>query len=382
MMCDYCYTKTDLGYGTYGEPSLMAEDVAYQAVDFLFQNSRSKNLEIVFFGGEPLINFDLIRKVVDHANLESEKKSRTVNFQIVTNATLLSEEVIRFVTENKVFVQVSLDGKKEVNDKHRIFLDGKGSHNSIVNTIKNLLDSCSELVSVRAVITRDGVKCFDTIKYFLDLGFQNIHFTPVYTTDPKINLRMDDMKLVKEELEKYAKAFLESALEWRLLNDGQFLDVLKIIHQARHDRVFHRTSFCGAGKSLLGISVEGDIYPCHSFIGLSEYNLGNVFRGISEKKLGNYHSTIDARLRGKCSKCWAKRLCGGGCAYAALAMNNCVTVPYDVLCFFLKTIYRLATDNYNKIHDIDPDIIEFLFKYPSSKPLIDEFMQIIEGKGE
>lgn len=382
MDCSYCYATTDKGAGTYGEPSFMTEEVAYRAVDFLFQRAPGKNVEIVFYGGEPLLNFGLIQKVVGYANSESSRHLKTVNYEVVTNATLLSDDVIRFLTNNRVFVQVSLDGPKEVNDKYRRLPDGRGTHDIIVGNVERLLKACGDLVSVRATVTREGIRCFDTIMYLLDLGFQDVNPTPVYTMDHTINLSMEDMKVVKEDLERYANLFLKSALEWRLLNDGQFLDVLKIIRQTRLDSSFQRRFFCGAGRSMLAVSASGDFYPCHSFVGFPEYRLGNVFQGIIYEKIREYYSTIRNRKQGKCSECWAKSLCGGGCAYAALVMNSCLTVPYDILCVFLKTIYGLAMDVYDEIHERDPDVIEYLCKYREAKPILDELKQLMKGDEE
>jgi uncharacterized protein len=379
MDCSYCYATTDAGAGTYGEPSLMTEEVARRAVDFLFQQAPGKNVRIVFFGGEPLLNHGLIEKVVCYANSKSQRRNKNVYYELVTNATLMSDYVIRFLAENRVFVQVSLDGPKEVNDKHRRFPDGRGTHDTIVGNAIKLLEACGDLVSVRATVTKDGVRCFDTIMYLLKMGFQNISLTPVYTLDQSINLNMEDMKVISEELKRYADLFLKSALEWRLLNKGQFLDALKTLQQIRLDRVFQRSFFCGAGRSMLAVSAGGDLYPCHSFVGLPEYRLGDVFQGILHEKIGEYQSTIHRRKQGKCSECWAKNLCGGGCAYAALVMNKSLTVPYENLCVFLKTIYGLATEVYDEIYGRDPDVIDYLCKYWEAKPLLDELKHLLGG---
>lgn len=379
MDCSYCYATTDVGAGTYGEPSFMTKEVACRAVDFLFQQAPGKNVRFVFFGGEPLLNYGLIEKVVCYANSKSQQCDKKVNYELVTNTTLMSDNIIRFLAENRVFVQVSLDGSKEVNDKNRRFPDGRGTHDTIVVNAIKLLEACGDLVSVRATVTKDGVRCFDTIMYLLKMGFQNISLTPVYTLDQSISLNMEDMKVISEGLKRYADLFLESALEWRLLNKGQFLDVLKTLQWMRLDKGFQRSFFCGAGRSMLAVSAGGDLYPCHSFVGLPEYRLGNVFQGILHEKIGEYQSTIHRRKQGECAKCWAKSLCGGGCAYAALVMNGSLIVPYEILCVFLKTIYELATDVYDEIHRRDPDVIEYLCKYWEAKPLLDELKHLLGG---
>ena len=381
MMCTYCFASCEAGAGTYGSPTFMTKEVALRAVDFLLHESKKEKVRIVFFGGEPLLNFKLIKEIVSYGNQQSANLNKCIDYELITNGTLLTRKIIDYLAEKKIIVQVSLDGPKDIHDEFRRFPNGQGTHAVIIANSEKMLAICRDIISVRATITKKGAKCFDTIKYLLDSGFEHINLTPVYTKNSDSNLNEEDIILVNEEFTKYADLYLSFALEWKLLNDGLLTDILRFLRGARLDGGHRKEYFCGAGVSLFGISAEGGIFPCHAFVGFSEYQLGDLFSGISQEKLRDYRAMIHVDRKSKCSSCWAKWMCGGGCAYQALIMNGDISVPYDIICSYQKNIYRSAMRIYDQIYEKDPKIIDYLCSYRESKPLREKLVSFLQGDG-
>lgn len=387
LRCRYCFATGSIGaapgrQGTFGEETLMTKEVGRESINFLIQESnQEKEISIVFFGGEPLINFKVIKDIVNYSSKIAAEHNKQINFELDTNGILLNDEIIDFIIKNNFRVQVSIDGPKRIHDKFRCFPNGSGSHDLVIPTVKKLLAAYKEKenISARFVITKHGTKLTNIINYLLKLGFESINFDPVITKESGDILTEKDFDYLNEELTKYAKLFLKFALRGKCLNTGRFLTIIKFFYDRESRRDLKNVYFCGAGRSLLGVSAKGDIYPCASYIGLNLFNLGNVFSGIDLSKLREYLAMTHVDNKSNCSRCWAKYMCGGGCSHESLVMNGDIRITYERSCKFRRYRWKMGHQVYKSILEKDSGIFNQIFYYPEfkrlKKQLLDAFLK-------
>lgn len=336
LSCRYCFA----GAGSLGLTAvLMPSSTARQAVDFLLSHSGTRqNVEIDFFGGEPLLNMPVVEATVAYARERGRAEGKEIGFTITTNAVLLDEHISRFLLENGINVVLSIDGRPEVHDRLRQTHGGKGSHAQVLSHIMQYLQRHREWSGpkgycyVRGTFTRYNLDFEQDFRYLAGLGIDEISLEPVVarSTDD-YSLRGEDLSAVAAEYERLAEAYLE-------MNAG-----------GRDIRFFHfeidldggpclpkLLSGCGAGHSYLAVTAQGDLYPCHQFIGREAYRLGNVSGGSLPTELIEQFRTAHVYAKPKCRQCWAKFLCSGGCQAHCHLENNNILEPPELACQMMR----------------------------------------------
>lgn len=327
LRCSYCFAGT----GEYmGHRSLMSLEVGKKAVDFLIENSGNRrNLEVDFFGGEPLMNFDVVKGIVEYAREKEKESNKNFRFTITTNGILLDEEKRAYINENMHNVVLSLDGRKEINDEVRKRIDGKGSYDRILPLIKNMVDERGEKdYYVRGTFTRKNLDFGADVLHLADLGFDQISVEPVVAAkDSGLDIRNEDLKAVCDEYERLAKEYVDRRKNGQWFNFFHFM-----IDLEGGPCIAKRLRGCGSGTEYLAVTPEGELYPCHQFVGHKEFNLGNVFDGLNGNPIREIFSDTNVYTKPQCNSCWAKFYCSGGCAANAWQFNKDIKIPYEIGC--------------------------------------------------
>ena len=326
MRCKYCFGDEGAFSGDRG---LLSFETGKKAIDFLFVNSGSRrNLEIDFFGGEPLMNFDVVKKLVEYGRKKEPEFNKNIRFTITTNGMLLDEEKEKYINENMDNVILSIDGRKEVNDRMRKTINGLGTYDKIIDNYKRFTGNRDGLYYVRGTFTGYNLDFVEDVKHLAKLGFENISMEPVVTDETRdYVIKEEHIPKILEEYDKLAELFLDYAKEGK---EFAFFHFNMDLNQG--PCVIKRVSGCGAGTEYVAVSPEGDIYPCHQFVGEEEFKLGN----LSEKEFHNkfYDKFNQAHIYNKpeCLNCWAKFYCSGGCHANAYHANNDMRKPYHIGC--------------------------------------------------
>ncbi len=328
LKCGYCFASQ----GNFkGQRSLMSYEVGQKAFDYLVKNSGSRvNLEVDFFGGEPLMNFDVIKKLVNYARSLEKDNNKRFRFTITTNGVLLDDEIIKYINENMDNVVLSIDGRKSVNDKMRKTLNDKGSYDVIVNNFKKLVDNRKEKdYFARGTYTAYNLDFSEDVKHMRELGFEHISVEPVVAKpEEKYALREEHVNTLKEEYEKLAKMYVNDYKS----KDKKFSFFHFNIELDGGPCIYKRSVGCGAGTEYIAVTPEGDFYPCHQFVGETEFIIGNVNDGITNEKVVDKFRDVSVNDKPTCNDCWAKYYCSGGCHANAYNFNKDFKVPYNVGC--------------------------------------------------
>ncbi|MGI6050397.1 MAG: thioether cross-link-forming SCIFF peptide maturase [Acetivibrionales bacterium] len=327
LRCSYCFAGT----GEYmGHRSLMSLEVGKKAIDFLIENSGNrKNLEVDFFGGEPLMNFEVVKGIVEYARIREKQANKNFRFTITTNVMLLDKEKRDYINKNMHNVVLSLDGRKEVNDAVRKRVDGSGSYDRILPGAKKMVEERGEdQYYIRGTFTRRNLDFGKDVMHLADLGFEQISIEPVVAAKGSgLDIRTEDLEKVCNEYERLALEYVERRKNGKWFNFFHFM-----IDLEGGPCVAKRLRGCGSGTEYLAVTPEGDLYPCHQFVGHEEFLLGNVFDGINDNPVRKKFQETNVYTKPECNDCWAKFYCSGGCAANAWQFNNDITVPYDIGC--------------------------------------------------
>lgn len=327
LRCSYCFAGT----GEYmGRRSLMSPEVGKRAIDFLIENSGNrKNLEVDFFGGEPLMNFEAVKEIVRYAKTREKEASKNFRFTITTNGLLLDEEKRAFINEHMHNVVISLDGRKEINDSVRKRVDGTGSYDRVLPlALKLAQERRDKEYYVRGTFTRQNLDFSNDVLHLADLGFDQISIEPVVAAENSgIDIRREDLETVFQEYEKLAKIYVERRKSGKWFNFFHFM-----IDLEGGPCIAKRLRGCGSGTEYLAVTPEGDLYPCHQFVGQKEFLLGNVFEGFNNNPVVREFRKTNVYTKPQCNSCWAKFYCSGGCAANAYQFNKSIKIPYDIGC--------------------------------------------------
>ncbi|MCI8669120.1 MAG: thioether cross-link-forming SCIFF peptide maturase [Lachnospiraceae bacterium] len=327
LACKYCFAEE----GEYhGRRALMSFEVGKKALDFLIKNSGNRhNLEVDFFGGEPLMNWEVVKELVRYGRSQEEKYNKKFRFTLTTNGVLLNDEVMEFVNQEMSNVVLSLDGRKEVNDKMRPFRNGAGSYDLIVPKFQKLADSRNQTnYYVRGTFTHDNLDFSQDVIHFADLGFQQMSIEPVVGDDSQsYAIREEDLPKIMEEYDALAKEFIKRKKEGRGFNFFHFM-----IDLEQGPCVAKRLSGCGSGTEYLAVTPWGDLYPCHQFVGREDFLLGNVEDGITRTDICDEFKMCNVYAKDKCRSCFAKYYCSGGCAANSYQFHGSITDAYDIGC--------------------------------------------------
>lgn len=335
LRCKYCFGDE----GTYGHRAVMSEEVGRAAVDFIIKNSKiRKHCEIDFFGGEPLLNFKTVQTVTEYVRAREIDTGKIFKLTLTTNGMLLDDKKISWLNENNISVVLSLDGRQEVHDAMRPDISGKGSYARVVRNFKKLVDSRGgENYYLRGTYTNKNLDFASDVVSMLDAGFDILSVEPVVLKDSPLALTEKDLPRISEEYDRLAEIYLER----RNFNFFHFNVDLK-----NGPCVAKRLSGCGAGHEYFAVAENGDLYPCHQFVGRGKYKLGDVFSGVedSAKHWMKYFRDSHILNKPKCKTCWAKYFCSGGCHANADLFHNDIRQPYDLGCEIQKK--RLETAIY------------------------------------
>ena len=327
LACKYCFAEE----GEYhGRRALMSLEVGKKALDFLIENSGNRrNLEVDFFGGEPLLNWDVVKELVQYGRSKEKEFDKNFRFTLTTNGVLLNDEIMEFVNKEMANVVLSLDGRKEVNDKMRPFRNGTGSYDLIVPKFQKLAESRNQTnYYVRGTFTHDNLDFSNDVIHFADLGFKQMSIVPVVGDDSeKYAIKEEDLPVIMEEYDKLAKEYIKRQKEGNGFNFFHFM-----IDLEQGPCVAKRLSGCGSGTEYLAVTPWGDLYPCHQFVGQEEFLLGNVFEGIKRTDICDEFKMCNVYAKEKCQKCFAKYYCSGGCAANSYKFHGSITDAYDIGC--------------------------------------------------
>ena len=327
LACKYCFAEE----GEYhGRRALMDFETGKKALDFLIENSGSRrNLEVDFFGGEPLMNWQVVKDLVAYGREQEKLHDKHFRFTVTTNGVLLNDEIQDFVNKEMDNVVLSLDGRKEVNDRMRPFRNGKGSYDLIVPKFQKLADSRNqERYYVRGTFTRDNLDFSNDVLHFADLGFKQMSIEPVVgpETDPYA-IREEDLPVIMEEYDKLAKIMIEREKEGKGFNFFHFM-----IDLEGGPCVAKRLSGCGSGTEYLAVTPWGDLYPCHQFVCQEEFLMGNVDEGVKRPEIADDFRSCNVYSKEKCKNCFAKFYCSGGCMANAYNFHGTIHDTYEIGC--------------------------------------------------
>ena len=334
LNCSYCFASQ----GKYhGDRALMSFEVGKRALDFLVEHSGSRhNLEVDFFGGEPLMNFDVVKQLVAYARSIEKEKDKHFRFTLTTNGVLIDDDVIDFVNREMSNVVLSLDGRKEVHDRYRVDYAGNGSWEKIVPKFQKLVAAREgKNYYMRGTFTHANPDFLEDIKTMLDLGFSELSMEPVVAAagDPAA-LTESDKAIVMEQYEKLAEMMLQRDKEGKPFTFYHYMIDLK-----GGPCIYKRISGCGSGTEYMAVTPWGDLYPCHQFVGEEKFKLGDIWNGVSNHAIQEEFASCNVYAREECRDCWARLYCSGGCAANAYHATGSVRGVYQQGCdLFRKRI--------------------------------------------
>lgn len=327
LACRYCFAEE----GEYhGRRALMSYEVGRKALDFLVRNSGNRvNLEVDFFGGEPLMNWQVVKDLVAYGRSLEEPWHKKFRFTLTTNGILLNDEVQEFVNREMANVVLSIDGRKEVHDRMRPFRGGQGSYDIVVPKYQKLAESRNQTnYYVRGTFTRHNLDFASDVMHLADLGFEQISVEPVVAAeDEEYAIRKEDIPRILEEYDKLAVELIRRKKEGKGVNFFHFM-----IDLEGGPCVAKRLSGCGSGMEYLAVTPWGDFYPCHQFVGHEEFLMGNVDEGIVRTDIRDNFKSCNVYAKDKCKECFARFYCSGGCAANSYNFHGNINDAYDIGC--------------------------------------------------
>ena len=331
LNCSYCFASQ----GKYhGDRALMSFEVGKAAFDFLIKNSgERRNLEVDFFGGEPMMNFEVVKQLVAYAREVEGQYNKNFRFTFTTNGVLLSEEVMDFLNKEMSNVVLSLDGRREVNDHFRRDYAGRGSYDTIVPKFQRLVEKRGgKGYYVRGTFTHNNTDFTNDIFHMADLGFTELSMEPVVCPpgDPYA-LTDEDLPILFEQYEILAKEMIKRKKEGRPFTFYHYMLDLK-----NGPCIYKRITGCGSGTEYMAVTPWGELYPCHQFVGDEKYSLGNVFDGIKNTEVQDEFRSCNAYAREECNDCWARLYCSGGCAANSYHSTGSIAGVYKYGCELFK----------------------------------------------
>ncbi len=331
LNCSYCFASQ----GKYhGDRAVMSFEVGKRALDFLVENSGSRrNLEVDFFGGEPLMNFEVVKQMVAYARSIEKEKGKNFRFTLTTNGLLIDDDVIDFANKEMSNVVLSLDGRKEIHDRYRVDYAGNGSWERIVPKFQKLVEARNgKNYYMRGTFTHANPDFLKDIQQMLDLGFTELSMEPVVSApdDPEA-LNKADLEVVMEQYEQLAELMLKRDKEGKPFTFYHYM-----IDLTGGPCIYKRISGCGSGTEYMAVTPWGDLYPCHQFVGEEKFRLGDIWQGVTNKEVQESFAECNVYARPDCQDCWAKLYCSGGCAANAYHSTGSVKGVYKDGC----TLFR------------------------------------------
>ncbi|WP_422485261.1 thioether cross-link-forming SCIFF peptide maturase [Gudongella sp. DL1XJH-153] len=327
LKCEYCFASQ----GNFkGERSMMSLETGKKSLLYLAKNSGNRrNLEVDFFGGEPLMNFQIVKQLVDYGRSIENEYNKNFRFTITTNGVLLDDEKINYINENMDNVVLSLDGRKDVNDTMRLTLSGDGSYDVILPKIKKMVEKRGEKdYYVRGTFTSKNLDFGKDALSFHKEGFKKVSIEPVVAPEEMdYAIREEHLATILKEYENFSKEYIKLTHD-----DKDFMFFHFMIDLNQGPCAVKRAVGCGAGSEYLAVTPEGDLYPCHQFVGEKEFLLGTLDKGIENEELRDRFKAANVYNKEECRNCWARFYCSGGCHANAHYAHGDIMRPYEIGC--------------------------------------------------
>ena len=327
LRCKYCFASTgDFGKGR----KLMPFEVGKAAIDFLLEKSVGReNLEVDFFGGEPLMNFDVVKQIVEYARSKEEEYHKNFRFTITTNGMLLDDDTIDYINKEMYNVVLSIDGRKEVNDRMRVRVDGSGCYDRILPKFKKLVDGRGDKeYYVRGTYTKYNLDFSEDVMHLYEAGFDEISVEPVIESpEEAYAITEEDLDQIYAEYDKLVDRIGAIRKNGKHINFFHFM-----IDLTGGPCVYKRLSGCGSGTEYLAVTPWGDFYPCHQFVGQEDFCLGNVYEGVKKTETVNEFKKCNVYSKKECSQCFARFYCSGGCAANSYNFTGKINDVYEIGC--------------------------------------------------
>lgn len=352
LNCGYCYAERK---GDKETDPFMGEEIALHAIDFLLENSgQNKVVFLTFFGGEPLLNFPVIKSMASYGKKRAGETGKRINFSMTTNATLLTKEIIDFLNHESIGITISIDGSKETHDRIRKNSDGRGSYEIVKKNVSELFRLYkNKPIRARVTVTRGAVNIKDIFFHLREIGFHEIGFSPVSTANERYALSEEDMRAFTWGFHELAELYVERAVNNENLGFSNLSNVLKQIHDG-----INKPYPCGGGVGLMGLDINGDLYVCHRLMGRKEFLLGNLRDGIDRERQTEFLSMAHLKRKEECQGCWARFFCGGGCYHETVVRNGTVTEPPLHYCKWLRQWIEIGLKAYVRISEDNPSFIK------------------------
>lgn len=331
LACRYCFAEE----GEYqGRRALMSYEVGKQALDFLIQNSGNRrNLEVDFFGGEPLMNFEVVKQLVAYGREQEVLHNKKFRFTLTTNGILLNDDIMEFANREMSNVVLSIDGRKEVNDFMRPSRNGKGSYDVILPKFKKVAESRNQNnYYVRGTFTHNNLDFSEDVVHLAESGFKQISVEPVVAGEEEsYAIKKEDLPRIFDEYDKLARYMIEKKKAGQDFNFFHFM-----LDLSGGPCVAKRLSGCGSGTEYLAVTPWGDLYPCHQFVGEEDFLMGNVYEGVKKTDLRDEFKCCNVYAKDKCRDCFARFYCSGGCAANSFKFHGTINDAYDIGCELQK----------------------------------------------
>jgi uncharacterized protein len=358
LHCSYCYEPETAKYAS--SPVQMDWDTARQSVDFLFRKAGgNREVSICFFGGEALLNFSLLRVVVDYAEKQAQRQGKKVDFSLTTNATLLTDDIIDFFNAHRVGITISIDGPQDLHDKRRFSLttrgERKGSYAQVVSRVRRLFDRYSARpVVARVTVTKGTIEIPRIYEHLTGLGFFEVGFSPVTAkNEEEHGLEPANLRQMLAGFKELGQLYIERALQNRYTGFSNLSTMLTDLYTGTN-KLFP----CGAGLGLLDIDGNGDVYLCHRFPGNEEHKYGNVKNGLDYERLNEFVNSAHIENKPICQTCWIRGLCGGGCYHEAYTQFGDGALPNLHYCDFLREWTEYGIRVYMELQEKNPGFVE------------------------
>lgn len=330
LRCKYCFGDGG-SYG--GERAIMSPEVGKAAVDFIINScGPRKHCEIDFFGGEPLMNMKTVKAVTEYVRQREKETGKQFKLTLTTNGMLLNDATIQWLNDNNISLVLSTDGRKEVHDNMRPDCGGHGTYDKVMKNFKKFVDSRNgQNYYMRATYTKENMDFTEDVLSMHDEGFQILSDEPVVLKDNPLGFTEEDLPRIREEYDRLTEAYLKRHRE----GNGFFFFHFNV-DLSNGPCVAKRLAGCGAGHEYFAVAENGDLYPCHQFVGRGKYKLGSVFEGVQDQELPQYFRESHVLNKPKCRDCWARFFCSGGCHANADLFHDDIRQPYDVGCEIQK----------------------------------------------
>lgn len=335
LRCVYCYGNG----GEYTNKGIMSQKTAFDSVDFLINNSDEKELFITFFGGEPLLNFKLIKEVVEYCKKREKETGKQFRYSITTNGTLINEKIEKFLKDNKFVIQISIDGKKEKHNANRYDINGVGSYETVIKKTENLRKD--SLVSARATVSSNNMGYVEIFEHLVSLGFRVV---PIAIA--KNMLKDSDYSELYKEYEKYIDHFEKLIQKGDIAKAKKMIDLLSAIEKIEYGS--ERYLGCGVARNMYAVDIDGRLYPCHRFVANKEYSLGDIKNGVSTKR-SEFIKNLHIGNHDQCKDCWAQNLCLGGCPNENLLETDSINKASQKNCILTKLMYEKLIEVYVRL---------------------------------